>query len=118
MASSSWSSSLAQTEEFAEKSVVCYSRFAKAVDEKDIYLRLAEMYDWEMLVMPNEKSRLAQCKQEASRNAARSCLKHVGKCLLSKEPDRDAAYAFIEEARKIDPDYANGMSLLSMLNLK
>ena len=114
----SWSSSLAQTGEFAEKSVSCYAQFAKALDEKDAYLRLVEMYGWQMLVMPNEKSRLAQCKEEARRDAARSCLKQVGKCIFTKEPNRDAAYAFIEEARRIDPDYANGMSLPSMLKLK
>ena len=114
----SWSTSLAQTKSFAEKSVSCYSQFAKALDEKDPYLRLAEMYDWEMLFMPNEKDKLTACKDEATRNAGHACLKMVGKCIMSKEPNLNAAKSFIDEAKRINPDCMKGMSLFTLINLK
>ena len=114
----SWSTSLDQTKEFAKKSVSCYSQFAKALDDKDTYLRLAKMYDWEMMFMPDEKSKLTACKDEALRNAGHACLKMAGKCIISKEPDLAAANSFIDEAKKIDPDCMKGLPLFTLLNLR
>ena len=76
------------------------------------------MYDWLMLFMPNEKNKLAACKDEATRNAGRACLKQVGKCIMTKEPNLDAANSFIKEAKRIDSDCMKGMSLSALLNLK
>ena len=117
-ACSAWADSQTLTTSFAKKSFSCYSDFAQAVDSKSAYMELAKMCDELMPLLPDEKQRLSERKEEAQRNAVHSCLKQARMCILSPQPNIKAAYSLLDEADKINPNYAKEMSILKFLNLK
>ena len=118
-----WTDDLTLTKDFAEKSIYCFSEFAKAVSDKDCFLELAKMYDAAIRLMPDEAPRLTKRKEEAKRNAVRSCLKQARMCILSPTPDIGAAYSWLDKAKldedkRIYPDCMKEILLLKLLNLK
>ena len=117
-ACAAWANSQALTEDFARKSISCYSRYARAVDNESTYMELAKMCDEVMPLLPDERQSLSERAEEAKRNAVCACLKRARGCILSPHPDLESAYSWLKTADRINPDYAKEMSPLKFFNLK
>ena len=81
-------------------------------------MELAKMCDEVMPLLPDERQSLSERAEEAKRNAVCACLKRARGCILSAQPNLEAANSWLKEADRINPDYAKEISPLKFFNLK
>jgi hypothetical protein len=96
--------SAADAAEFQRKACDCYSQFAKAVDDKDVYMRLAYMYANAQQPASDDRQR-QEAINDAVKHSVECNLKQAYQRILAQPPNLDEACALTKEALKAGSEY-------------
>jgi len=96
--------SAADAADFQKKAFDCYSQFAKAMDNKDVYMRLAYMYANVQQPASDDRQR-KEAINDAVKHSVECCLKQAYQSILAKQPNLDEACALTKEALKSGSEY-------------
>ena len=96
--------SAADAADFQRKAFDCYSQFANAVDDKDVYMRLAYMYANAQRPTSNDRQR-REAINDAVKHSVECSLKQAYQRILAQPPNLDEACALTKDALKSGSEY-------------